>query len=376
MVMMWIGGASSERNHCISSGGIAIEVLLRDILTVASTSLPHQHHKEKGKRVAGRAAKKIMGVSRAPSGLSLWQCLMTLALALHVSVKGVAAKDGLSSEEIVFTIIAFVVGAVICFFGYRLFKIMVFLSGFVPAGGCTFILLNSHTSLHVWVQIAIACGVGLCAGLLLLFLQVVAIFLLGACGGFVLGIYVQSFVGGGLIDNEIGKWCFIAGLAAVGGIIALLLAKFVIILVTSFGGAFAVVIAVDTWAGGELSTAFRNVFQEQTQNSKSNDDHDLNHLSTMSKVFLGGAALLAVTGVFVQLFVTARKYHHDPKKRDKAMEEERRGLINGQPSSFSAYNNAPAATVVSPYAAPTYSTMSGTNIPRTGVSRNVVLKKI
>ena len=43
-------------------------------------------------RVAGRAAKKIMGVSRAPSGLSLWQCLMTLALALHVSVKGVAAK--------------------------------------------------------------------------------------------------------------------------------------------------------------------------------------------------------------------------------------------------------------------------------------------
>ena len=24
---MWVGGASSERNHCISSGGIAIEMI-------------------------------------------------------------------------------------------------------------------------------------------------------------------------------------------------------------------------------------------------------------------------------------------------------------------------------------------------------------
>lgn len=80
-------------------------------------------------------------------------------------------------------------------------QIMVFLSGFVPAGGCTFILLNSHTSLHVWVQIAIACGVGLCAGLLLLFLQVV--------GGdfFSLGLWLP-------FERGVGGWGLDAGVEA------------------------------------------------------------------------------------------------------------------------------------------------------------------
>ena len=163
--------------------------------------------------------------------------------------------------------------------------------------------------------------------------------------GAVLAMYIQTTASGGLIHSQVGKWCFIGAIALAGAICTLLLAKPLLIILTSIAGAYAAMIgavppffsfliffrthmntmtahqkesthtqkkntAVDTWNGGQLSQAFRDVFNRR-------DADNIVHLSQSSQILLGVAAALAVCGMLAQFLVTARYYHHDPDKRKK-----------------------------------------------------------
>lgn len=259
---------------------------------------------------------------------ALWEAIVVAAVALQLlaplGVSGVHAETP-NAHEIVFSILAILVGGVLCFFGYRLFKWVVLLVGFVIAGGATFVLLSRFTHLNVWINVGISCAVGVGGGLLLFWLFWVSVFCLGALGGAIIAIYVQSMRTGGLIHSEAGKWSFIGGGALVGGVITLIFQKLLIILLTSFGGAFSVAIAVDTFAGGELTDQFSESFRNDEDTPS-----EWPQLSTMSKIFLGMAGLLFIAGVLVQYLLTSRNFNHrtGKKEEEQGSPEEKKTLLN------------------------------------------------
>lgn len=136
-----------------------------------------------------------------------------------------------------FSIIAVLFGLLICFFGYRIFRLVLAVAGFVIGAsfvaGVGFTLTEGNEILIILIA---GIAGGIIAAVILLFLYTTGIFLLGAIFGVVMfsGIFV-------IIDKNIGPLLYIVP-AILGGMVALFLQKFMIILITSFAGAWIAVI--------------------------------------------------------------------------------------------------------------------------------------
>jgi len=130
-------------------------------------------------------------------------------------------------------VIGILVGVVECFFGYRLFKIILFLSGFAVGffgayAGFVGAGLEPGTALLVGLL------VGVTLGFVFYFLHLLAIFLFGAILGFAIGMLIA---GGGVVSIIV---------AVLGGVLALFLHRVFIILYTSFSGSMSVGLGI-TW---------------------------------------------------------------------------------------------------------------------------------
>jgi hypothetical protein len=131
--------------------------------------------------------------------------------------------------------VSILIGAVQCFFGYRIFKVVLAFIGFVlgamlgGAGGYA----ASQEEL-----VGILCAVvGGCIGAaLMVLLYFVGVFLLGALLGAGLGALLFA-----VADSEPMPAVLVI-LAVMGGVVAILLQKLIIIVGTSFGGAWNVVV--------------------------------------------------------------------------------------------------------------------------------------
>jgi len=130
-------------------------------------------------------------------------------------------------------------GLLICFFGYRMFRFVLAIFGFII--GASFVAGFGFTLTDgkeiVVILIAAVAG-GLIVGALFLFLYSAGVFLLGAIFGILLFSGIIGFV-----NSHSSPILYILP-ALVGGILALLLQKFMIILITSFTGAWVSVMAV------------------------------------------------------------------------------------------------------------------------------------
>jgi len=127
----------------------------------------------------------------------------------------------------------------ICFFGYRMFRFVLAIAGFLIGAlfvaGFGFTLTDGKEI--VVILIAAVAG-GLIIGALFLFLYSAGVFLVGAIFGILLFSGIIGFVNG---NTSLILYILPA---LVGGILALLLQKFTIILITSFTGAWVSVMAV------------------------------------------------------------------------------------------------------------------------------------
>lgn len=128
-------------------------------------------------------------------------------------------------------------GIIQCFFGYRIFKIILGLMGFILggilAGAIAFALSQEEA-------VAILAGlIGGCVGaILMVILYFVGIFLIGAFLGAGLGTALF------LAAESNPEPAVLVILGIIGGVIALILQKFIIIVSTSFGGASNVVTGI------------------------------------------------------------------------------------------------------------------------------------
>lgn len=132
-------------------------------------------------------------------------------------------------------VLALALGVLVCFFGHRLLKVVLGLVGFaagaVAAGGLA-LLLSSGTQIVLLVASLIG---GVLGTLILLWAFKVGVFLVGACGGVLLGGVLSASVSG------VVQLVVIGVLALLGGLLAFRLQRVVIGLATAVIGASVMV---------------------------------------------------------------------------------------------------------------------------------------
>lgn len=162
-----------------------------------------------------------------------------------------------SAQFCVFAGVCVILGGVICFFGYRLFKFIMFLAGFIFGFFLTYILCHAYLTEQLsgdlykykdQLFLGIAAGVGLIAGLLTLCLYYVGLFILGASMGWFLGMALLPLMqqhSEYLSDHHWLPYLICAVFAIAGGIFILIVQRVLIILSTAFIGAFLTVNGLD-----------------------------------------------------------------------------------------------------------------------------------
>lgn len=126
------------------------------------------------------------------------------------------------------------IGSIQCFFGYRIFKIILGLIGFIGGGA---LAGSIGYAISGEEGVALLAGVvgGAIGAALLVALYLIGVFLIGAFLGSLIGIILFG------LSNGSPEPAVLLILAVIGGVVALIFQKFMIILSTSFGGSWSVV---------------------------------------------------------------------------------------------------------------------------------------
>lgn len=146
--------------------------------------------------------------------------------------------------SVIFPASAMALGALYCFFGYRFFRIALGICGFLM--GCVLAhvgwvsLLPGKMLLILFLD-----GIsGIVLGLIFVIVYMVGLFALGASFGALLGVILTAQAG------DLIRVVIASVLALTGGLLALFLQRLIIILSTSFSGAWGIVAGAWYLAGG------------------------------------------------------------------------------------------------------------------------------
>jgi len=144
----------------------------------------------------------------------------------------------LGSGTLLSAIIALVLGAVLCFLGYRIFKSFVMVYGFIIGAGLGAALARQIAPDSTLIMVLAALIAGLIGAVLLRFLYWLAIFIIGAAAGAVLAQVIGSMFG------QTTPLLLVIVAAVIVGVLAVVFQRLAIILITAFSGAWAAVSGV------------------------------------------------------------------------------------------------------------------------------------
>ena len=179
-------------------------------------------------------------------------------------------------------------GLLACFAGYRVFRVVLGIYGFILG-----VLLASSivgTEHTLWTVLA-SLGIGALGALVLIGAYFVGVALIGAGLGAGLANLIWAGIGG---EPHI---IVVILLAIAGALVALALQRYVIIVATAFGGAQTVVVGAAAMLGNRAAaeTAARTVYSVYPFDPMPGTSMDA-----------GVSLILGIVGVLVQLFVTAK----------------------------------------------------------------------
>jgi hypothetical protein len=179
-------------------------------------------------------------------------------------------------------------GLLACFAGYRVFRIVLGIYGFILG-----VLLASSivgTDHTVWTILA-SLGIGALGALALIGAYFVGVALIGAGLGAGLANLIWAGMGG---EPHV---VVVIVLAIAGALAALALQRYVIIVATAFGGAQTMVVGAAAILGNRAAaeTAARTVYSVYPLDPMPGTSMDA-----------GASLILGIAGVLVQLFVTAK----------------------------------------------------------------------
>ncbi|KAJ3206815.1 hypothetical protein HDU83_005217 [Entophlyctis luteolus] len=145
------------------------------------------------------------------------------------------------------------IGLYLMVLGYKLFKPTVFIMGFAVGSIIGYAVLvhfrppGGYPSDNNVIMYGSG-AIGLICGALVLCLIKLTFAIIGAAGGLVLALFILGFQSFGIIQTGTNRAIFISVMCAVGAIGAFLLQKHVLILATSFVGAYSTCFGVDCFA--------------------------------------------------------------------------------------------------------------------------------
>ncbi|KAJ3337040.1 hypothetical protein HDU93_001715 [Gonapodya sp. JEL0774] len=207
-----------------------------------------------------------------PTFLLLLSTLISMASAVDVGqtvgqvgqtigngAKGLAVIFANSSgpTNYVMAILLIVIGILFVFFGYRLFRIVMFFTGALFFGAIAYlILVNVEPSTGYAIgslsreafYLIIMIVAGILGGIFGWFLWNVAISILGALGGACLAFFIQGLKTGGLLPYPTGFAIFLVLMSIIGAIAAIFFERFIIILASAIAGSLAAFTGIDFFA--------------------------------------------------------------------------------------------------------------------------------
>jgi len=258
--------------------------------------------------------------------LSFLFLFISLALAANITQTGIPPNitshnetrtDFPISPEVLTIIdwilfgLSMIIGLVYVFSGYRIFKVIFFISGLILCFSICYILMTNFLNWNDWkyyLILGISGGVGLLGGFLFIIIIPIGFFAIGAILGLTVGaISLVTPIGTLLQSNGLYVFLYLVSFAVVFGIIALIFQRFVAIVGTSFGGSFMIFNSVDAqFLKTNFSTILPTFFK--TFKIPSLADHWQPYL------VLAGVVVLAVVGCVVQFTKTAKGYNHRQKR--------------------------------------------------------------
>ncbi|NQT87569.1 DUF4203 domain-containing protein [bacterium] len=201
-----------------------------------------------------------------------------------------------------------VIGLLHCFFGYRLFRLFLALTGFAIGGFMGAAVAHELTDGQTWMIVASGIGGGVVGAAAFYILHLVCVFLLGAGVGS--GLTVAGFAAAGhpphYVAMSIG--------ATIGGLVAMLLRRPVIIVATAISGAWGVVYGALYFLGHRVSPDQVARIQQDPQ-AMQQVLQELPRGPYM--VGLGCTLVLAVAGILVQWGSSRPKPESAEEKSEK-----------------------------------------------------------
>ena len=181
-------------------------------------------------------------------------------------------------------------GAVACFAGYRLFRLVLAIYGFLGGAMVASSMMGSSNTIGMVVAALVG---GVAGSVLLFFAYFVGIALVGAG----LGAFSLQLAWGQLAKGE-PQWWIVLLAAAVGTAVALLLQRYVIIVGTAFSGAWMMVLGALTLTGrGAVRGAPTGIWILYPSSPATG-------ASWAPWAWIG----VALVGIVIQLAITSRKH--------------------------------------------------------------------
>jgi hypothetical protein len=206
-----------------------------------------------------------------------------------------------------------IVGVIICFLGRTLFKPVLFIAGMLLSVSLVWLIfystfLSSKTEQWVgWVVLACSLLLGLIIGVIFVKIVKLGAFVVGAWGGFALGILIYNAFAY-LMNSQVGFWCLCVGLALVCGVLAIIFFDHILIHATALSGSFLAVNGIGLVAG-----RYQNPFTLYTLK----DTGVQPYIDPVFYAYLAGNIVLYILGAVYQYRVKNQDHHKgkDPYER-------------------------------------------------------------
>lgn len=195
-----------------------------------------------------------------------------------------------TSGSVLVALAAIILGIINCFFGYRFFRFMLGVYGFLLGFGLGAALAQNLAEGNTIVLVVAGLIAGIIGALIMVFLYFVGVFIVGAVAGILLANALGSAFGW---DTPL-LVAVIVGILV--GIVALVLQRVVLILATAFSGAWAVVSGIVALVTGQ-SLTLGGAFNPP----------DVGQWDAMALIPLVGWLVLGIVGAVFQFRTTAER---------------------------------------------------------------------
>ncbi|KAG9286697.1 hypothetical protein G9A89_012247 [Geosiphon pyriformis] len=212
----------------------------------------------------------------------------------------------ITTQDTIFGIVLISLGIIYCFFGRKFYSVTFFLVGFYVGGLISLVILSNaepadkgYGKASDAIYIVVPLLAGLLFGSLFAFFSEVAIWALGALGGYVLAVFILSLSENGLIASKIGRIVFILAIVIISVSLSIFFQNIIIILGTSLIGSYSIIAGIDLFAKTGFLDAIRSFMD---------GNHHIIYNSTV-KIHL---MLVGVVGLFILGSIIQWRYHRGP----------------------------------------------------------------